>query len=476
MLKQLIPYQADSSALFARIKHLPWAIWLDSGHVCGQANTDLANAGEAKQGSAGRYDVMVADPFCRVGADEQRSWIEQQGELQYSSLDPFELLKQTLAAYPQPRFELPFEGGAVGYFAYELGHRIEQFSARQSPCPIPTMQVGIYDWALVVDHHLKQTFLVSHQQHPATTQQWPHLLQLLSAPRASAAETTQLFNVHGEVHSNLSSSQYAQAFQAIQQYIHAGDCYQVNLAQRFRIQASGDAYSAYCALRQLSPAPFMAMMNLGTAQQPLQILSASPERFLRVLGGAVETRPIKGTRARLAQPELDAAQASQLKNSRKDQAENLMIVDLLRNDLGKVCEIGSVQVSELFKLESYANVHHLVSTVRGQLAAGKTAIDLLRACFPGGSITGAPKLRAMQIIEALEPDARGVYCGAIAYIGFDGNMDSNIPIRTAVYQQGQFDFWAGGGIVADSEQQKEYQETWDKASAMLQLISQLKQS
>jgi len=476
MLKQLIPYQADSAALFARIQHLPWAIWLDSGYVDGISNSELNNTAANKM-MAGRYDVMVADPFCRVGADQQRSWIEQQGDLQYSPLDPFELLKQTLAAYPQPRFELPFEGGAVGYFAYDLGYRIEQFSRTQSPCPIPTMQVGIYDWALVVDHQLRQSYLVSHQHHPATAQQWPQLVELLTAPMASGTtENIQPFSLHGEVQSNLTESQYAQAFQAIQQYIHAGDCYQVNLAQRFRIQASGDAFSTYCALRQLSPAPFMAMMNLGTAKQPLQILSASPERFLRVLGGAVETRPIKGTRARLAQPDLDAAQADQLKNSRKDQAENLMIVDLLRNDLGKVCEIGSVQVSELFKLESYANVHHLVSTVRGKLAAGKSAIDLLRACFPGGSITGAPKLRAMQIIEALEPDARGVYCGAIAYIGFDGNMDSNIPIRTAVYQQGQFDFWAGGGIVADSELAKEYQETWDKASAMLKLISQLSQS
>jgi para-aminobenzoate synthetase component 1 len=210
----------------------------------------------------------------------------------------------------------------------------------------------------------------------------------------------------------------------------------------------------------------MAYMNFGE----LQVLSASPERFLQVVGQHVETRPIKGTRPRAGDVQRDDANARDLQTSLKDRAENLMIVDLLRNDIGKSCQTGSVRADRLFALESFANVHHLVSTVTGKLNPGMTAVDLLRGCFPGGSITGAPKLRAMEIIEELEPNRRGIYCGAIGYIGFDGNMDTNIAIRTAVFSDGEFRFWAGGGIVADSEMEKEYRETWDKASSMLDLM------
>jgi para-aminobenzoate synthetase component 1 len=215
----------------------------------------------------------------------------------------------------------------------------------------------------------------------------------------------------------------------------------------------------------------MSYMNLGDAQSSLQVLSASPERFLQVHGKHVETRPIKGTRPRSDNAVEDASNANDLQNSPKDRAENLMIVDLLRNDISKVCETGSVRADKLFALESFANVHHLVSTVTGKLAQDKTAIDLLRACFPGGSITGAPKFRAMEIIEELEPNRRGLYCGAIGYVGFDGNMDTNIAIRTAVYSDDEIRFYAGGGVVADSELAKEYRETLDKASSMLELIA-----
>ena len=201
-------------------------------------------------------------------------------------------------------------------------------------------------------------------------------------------------------------------------------------------------------------------------------MSASPERFLKLERGRVETRPIKGTRPRAGHPRLDAELASELQASAKDRAENVMIVDLLRNDLSKNCELGSVKVTKLFEVESFATVHHLVSTVTGKLRQGRDALDLLRGCFPGGSITGAPKLRAMQIIEELEPQRRGVYCGAIGYIGCDGNMDLNIAIRTLVYAGGTIRFSAGGGIVADSRLEDEYQETFDKAAAMLKLLQQ----
>ena len=219
-------------------------------------------------------------------------------------------------------------------------------------------------------------------------------------------------------------------------------------------------------MRKLSPAPYSAFLNLPQ----LQILCASPERFLSVKNGQVETRPIKGTRPRSNDAQLDNRLADELRNHPKDRAENLMIVDLLRNDLGRSCAAGSVRTPKLFEVESFANVHHLVSTVRGKLRAGHDAIDVMRDCFPGGSITGAPKQRAMEIIEQLEPNRRGVYCGAIGYIGFDGNMDSNIVIRTLVYSGGTIRCWAGGGLVADSQCEAEYQETLDKAAAMLELL------
>src|SRR3989338_6035986 len=274
------------------------------------------------------------------------------------------------------------------------------------------------------------------------------------------------FQGHGKVRSNFTPDSYANAFATVQNYLQAGDCYQINLAQRFSAQAGGDAFGAYLRLRRLSPAPYAAFLNFPQAR----ILCGSPERFISVQDGKVETMPIKGTRPRSSDAMKDRQLADDLRNHPKDRAENLMIVDLLRSDLGKSCVPGSVRAPKLFEVESFANVHHLVSTVEGRLAAGRDALDVLRDCFPGGSVTGAPKLRAMQIIEQLEPDRRGIYCGAIGYVGFDGNMDSNIAIRTLVHSNGQIRCWAGGGIVADSDLAAEYQETLDKASAMLELL------
>lgn len=268
----------------------------------------------------------------------------------------------------------------------------------------------------------------------------------------------------------MTRSEYASALRRIKRYIRNGDCYQVNFAQRFSVPATGDPLQLYKGLRRFNPAPFGAFLNTPYGQ----ILSSSPERFLRVRGDQVETRPIKGTLARATDPAQDRARINALRHSAKDRAENVMIVDLLRNDLGKTCAFGSIQVSELFAVESFARVHHLVSTVRGRLAPGQNALSVLRGCFPGGSITGAPKLRAMEIIEELEPQRRGVYCGAIGYVGFDGGMDTNVAIRTLVHSQELTRFWAGGGIVADSDPQAEYQETLDKAAAILDLLQAIK--
>ena len=455
MLKHEIPYQTNSAELFAKIADWPWAVFLDSGQPMSQF---------------GRYDIMVANPFVRLVTNgEQTVIVDGMGE-RSSKNDPFELLKETLSPYRIAKTELPFEGGAIGYFAYDLARRVEHLpSVSLDAENMPQMVVGIYDWALVVDHQLRRTYLVSHGMNGETELDWPSLCAIFDGPLMQATQAD--FKISSALQSNMDYTQYGAAFNRVKQYIHEGDCYQVNLAQRFSAHASGDAWTAYLALRDISPAPFMSYMNLGDAQSSLQVLSASPERFLQVHGKHVETRPIKGTRPRSDNAVEDASNANDLQNSPKDRAKNLMIVDLLRNDISKVCETGSVRADKLFALESFANVHHLVSTVTGKLAEDKTAIDLLRACFPGGSITGAPKFRAMEIIEELEPNRRGLYCGAIGYVGFDGNMDTNIAIRTAVYSDDEIRFYAGGGVVADSELAKEYRETLDKASSMLELIA-----
>lgn len=449
MLKQELSYNPDSASLFARIAHEPWAVFLDSGKPLGQY---------------GHYDIIAARPFMTLTTDGASTEIRDTQGSRIAHDDPFLLLKQILKPYSVPVCELPFCGGAIGYFGYDLARRLEHLPVQALDGEhMPQMIIGVYDWAIVVDHRLQRTWLVSNGHHAQTHADWSFLHSLFEQP-ASASPGE--FRVTSDVVSNMDLPAYAAAFDKIQHYITEGDCYQVNLAQRFAARADGDAWAAYLHLRQISPAPFMAFMHFPD----IQVLSGSPERFLQVTGSHVETRPIKGTRPRSDNAATDSRNAAELAASLKDRAENLMIVDLLRNDISKSCALGSVQAKRLFALESFANVHHLVSTITGRLAPSMTALDLLRDCFPGGSVTGAPKLRAMQIIEELEPHRRGLYCGAIGYIGFDGNMDSNIAIRTAIYSHGEIRFWAGGGIVADSEMRKEYRETLDKASAMLELM------
>lgn len=448
-----VPYLADTSRLFDGIASNPWAVFLDSG----------------RPGSAtGRYDIVASDPgttlVTRGGSTEVCT---RDGERWESGADPFALLREQLGDPEPDPSGLPFSGGAIGWFGYDLARRIEEMPTRaRDEEALPEMAIGIYDWALVVDHQEQRSYLVGQGRESATHRQWCSLLRCFSRPKARARVQRDPFRVTGAVTSNFDAAAYARAFARIHQYIRDGDCYQVNLAQRFSASAEGDAWSAFETLRQYSPAPFSAYLNTPYAQ----ILSASPERFLQVEEGSVETRPIKGTRPRGQSPEADSEWARELSQSEKDRAENLMIVDLLRNDLGRVCRPGSVRVPALFTLESFSNVHHLVSTVTGQLDDKQDAISLLRACFPGGSITGAPKLRAMQIIEELEPQRRGLYCGSIGYIGHNGRMDVNIAIRTLIFNQGHIRCWAGGGIVFDSAESAEYLETFNKATAMLSLL------
>jgi para-aminobenzoate synthetase component I len=318
----------------------------------------------------------------------------------------------------------------------------------------------------VIDHQERKAWLASGDASEQLRSRWDDLKDRLCTTGSS--RVTVPFHLLSKIASNLEEPEYARRFARLRRYIADGDCYQVNLTRRFSARAAGDPWTAYLDLRRFNPAPMSAYMQLPFAQ----ILSSSPERFLELRNGRVEAKPIKGTRPRKADPQADRAEAFALFRSAKDRAENVMIVDLLRNDLGKVCATGSVAVPRLFQIESFATVHHLVSTVTGMLDPEHDAVDLLQAAFPGGSITGAPKLRAMQIIEELEPHRRGVYCGAIGYLGFDGAMDLNIAIRTLVYADGVIRFWAGGGIVADSEVRSEFQETLDKAAAILSLLAQ----
>lgn len=445
-----LPYHPDTAALFEAVADRPWAVFLDSARPA------------IRQG---RYDIVSFDPGVVLLTRGAVTEIRTRASSTLSPADPFTLLRERL----WPRIEavpgLPFCGGALGCLSYDLGRRLEHLpSWVEDDEQLPEMVMGIYDWALVVDHERRRSVLVGQGRDPQTRSSWSELVRLFSTPHSPGKRRP--LRLHGPVRSNMGRAAYATAFRRVKDYIRAGDCYQVNLAQRFVVQMEGDPWRVYRSLRRLNPAPFGAYLN---APQ-FQVLSASPERFLRVRGDEVLTQPIKGTCPRTADPAADRARAKALQASPKDRAENLMIVDLLRNDLGKSCALGSIRVPQLFEVQHFATVHHLVSSVTGRLANGRDALALLRGCFPGGSITGAPKLRAMEIIEELEPQRRGLYCGAIGYIGFDGHMDTNIAIRTLVHARGRMSFWAGGGIVADSSLEGEYQESYDKAAAMLNLL------
>lgn len=436
---------------FRTLADLPWPVWLDS-------------AGGAH---GGRYDVLAADPYRVLRTRGMLTEVATRaGVLTSSTRPPLEILREQLGELRASAPGLPFGGGAIGYFAYDLGRRFERVpSLAAADIDLPDLAVGLYDWAVVVDHREHRTWLVGHGVDERTFASWAGLVERLSSKVETPAAP---FRVLSPAASNFTRDTYAAAFARVKEHIRRGDCYQVNLTQRFRARGEGDAWHAYLKLREINPAPFAAYLDWPEGR----ILSSSPELFLRVTGERVETKPIKGTRPRSQDPQRDQALAEELRASAKDRAENVMIVDLLRNDLGKTCVPGSVHVTKLFDVESYASVHQLVSTVEGRVAPGMHALDVVAGAFPGGSITGAPKVRAMQIIEEVEPHRRSVYCGCIGYVGFDGNAELNIAIRTLV-QSGDYVYaWAGGGVVADSEMEAEYQESFDKAAALLAVLDQ----
>lgn len=451
----------DAVDVFRRLARLPHVVFFDSA---------------MQHPQLGRYSFVAADPV---------QWIEApaDGSDALAQLDE-RLLRFTTAA----RDSLPpFQGGFAGMFGYELARSLETVPrAAIDEFELPALAVGLYDVVVAFDHLQGDVWIISqgwpetdinarHERAAARLTQFKHALQADGSPLPPALCSLLPDSLlapqypvgHGNaLTSNFSADGYRHAVQQAIDYIYAGDVFQVNLSQRLLHSAKSSSIDLYCRLRSANPAPFAGYLDLGESQ----ICSASPERFLSVRDGQVETRPIKGTRPRSGANDLNRLAGEELCRSDKDRAENVMIVDLLRNDLSRACRPESVRVSQLCGLETFAWVHHLVSVVEGTLRDDCSPIDLLWACFPGGSVTGAPKVRAMEIIAELEPTVRGAYCGSLGYIGANGHMDANILIRTLTAARGWWQLPVGGGVVAQSEPQSEYDETWHKAKGLLQAV------
>ncbi len=439
-----LPYLDNPCDWLERVKQLGYGLLLDS---C-----------RSGQSSSGRYDIITAGPELVTTVREGKILVRDPDKnCQYESdSSPFTTLDiQLHGITPLSESNFPFTGGLAGYWGYELNAMLEpgRIPSRQSS--IPDMIIGLYLWAVITDHQNQTCELFFH---PDISESKKERVKAALNEKINPAGSQSDFRLKEQFTPDTSRSRYNHSFEQILEWIHSGDCYQVNLTQRFSSTYQGNPLTAYRKLRELSPTPFAAYIDYPGAR----ILSHSPERLLQSENGVIETKPIKGTRPRGNTMDADQALADELINSPKDRAENLMIVDLLRNDLGRNCRPGSIRVPVLFGLESYANVHHMVSTITGELAEQSNNIDLLRDAFPGGSVTGAPKIRSMEIIRELEPEARAVYCGAIGYISCNGNMDTNIPIRTLVADGKNIHTWGGGAIVADSDCNSEYEESLTK--------------
>ncbi|MCJ7670341.1 MAG: aminodeoxychorismate synthase component I [Dehalococcoidia bacterium] len=470
--------------LFELIKDRPYSFFLDSG---------------MDHQRLGRYSFLGSEPFLVMNSRGSEITLIRGQEHKVQHGNPFDTIGKLLEVYkldhcPAP---VPFLGGAVGYFSYDLCHFVERLpSATIDDLKLPESYFAFYDTIVAFDHLEGKAYLVatgfpemeegqrlrrarmrleemkdwlcpshsvvtvsrsSEQSEGEAKQSCDRDCFVATAPRNDRQ------NKEIMLKSNFTPEEYMKAVNRVREYIAAGDVFQVNLSQRFEADLKIPPYELYKRLRTVNPAPFASYLNFpGVA-----IVSASPERFLKVQNDLVETRPIKGTRPRGRDSVEDERLAHELIHSTKDRAENVMIVDLERNDLGRVCHYGTVKVTELAILETFPTVFHLTSTVMGRLRRGKSNIDLLKATFPGGSITGAPKVRAMEIIDELEPTKRSVYTGSIGYLSFNEDMDINIVIRTFLIKEGKAYFQVGGGIIYDSDPEAEYMETLDKARALI---------
>jgi para-aminobenzoate synthetase component 1 len=450
----------------ARLENDHFPFFLDSGIECYRF---------------GRYSFLGSDPFLIFKNHGGRNEIIRGNSVELVKGNPFDILKTLFSKYRliTPPDAPPFLGGAVGYFAYDLKRFVEKLpSCSKDDINIPLCCLAFYDTVIVFDHVKEKAWIAStglpeeseHFKQLRAKSRLKELCTKLSSVKTATAspQPTPGLKTPLQLESNFTREKYLQAILKAKEYIAAGDIYQVNLSQRFSAPVPTPPIELYKTLRTLNPAPFAAYLKWGE----MAIISSSPERFLRIAGRLVETRPIKGTRPRGKTTGEDEKLKRELLESPKDRAELIMIIDLERNDLGKVCEYGTVKVPELITLETYATVSHLVSTITGRLKEDKDHIDCIKASFPGGSITGAPKIRSMEIIDELEPTQRKLYTGSIGYIGFNQQTDLNIVIRTMLYRDGTVHFQVGGGIVADSDPASEYEETLHKGKALMEALYQ----
>ena len=449
--------------IFHIFKDRPYSFFLDSGM-------------DPKK--LGRYSFIGGDPFLVLKSRGSEITLLSGDKKEVRQGNPFDVAGELLETYALEgcTADIPFAGGAVGYFSYDLCHFIERLpTTAVDDLQLPECYLAFYASAIAVDHLYGKTYLMATgfpeleeaKRTRKAKEALAYLRDTLSGTRRTDEESEPGFIGEGTVlRSNFTHDEYLRVVAAAREYICAGDIFQVNLSQRFTADLNIPPYELYRRLRRINPAPFASYLNF----EDVSIVGASPERFLKVRGDWVETRPIKGTRPRGKTEAEDRAMAQELLSSVKDRAENIMIVDLERNDIGRVCRYGTVKATELAILETFPTVFHLTSTVVGRLSPDKGRVDLLKATFPGGSITGAPKVRAMEIIDELEPTRRSVYTGSIGYLSFAGGMDLDIVIRTILVKDGKAYFQVGGGIVYDSEPEAEYQETLDKGKALIQAL------
>lgn len=440
------PFYTDITHVFSHFAETDHAVLFDSGKP-GQQQ--------------GRYDIVSAWPQAFISINNGQI-THTDTDKNNHSITNLQALKTLLSSHkqPAPSCELPFCAGWIGFASYELGHLLEPAaSTHKHSTALPDFWAGYYPWAIIQDHETQQAFLIYEDSIDASLRE--KILQQLDIAIAH-----QPFMLTAPFRQNQLFGEYEKAFHQVQHYINAGDCYQVNIAMKYQGAFTGSPFAAYTQLRQAVPSPHMVYLNLGDTQ----LLSMSPERFIAAQQSRVETRPIKGTAARSNNPLEDQLAANTLIQSTKNRAENLMIVDLLRNDLGKHCIAGSIKVDALFNLETYNNVHHLVSNISGIMKDDSSIWDVFFDSFPGGSITGAPKIRACQIINELETFPRQIYCGSIFYASNNGHFDSNIAIRTLLCTQNTITAWAGGGIVKDSTAQEEYDECQNKIRSLLNAL------
>ena len=450
-----IPYHQDSCGYFERVRHLPYPVLLDSNAPA----------------SAGRFDIISAAPASLISTKANTS-----NDSLFTQIDN-DISTYTTPGANHPR--APFVSGAIGVFSYDLGMQLNGLETNND-AQWPLLIVGVYQWAIVQDHQEQQAWLLADPKQDESL-----TAELLALIKNKQTVEEKPFTLTSHWQSSANTENYAKLFDSAMNYIEQGDCYQVNFAQQMSAQYKGDSWQAYKKLRKISPTPFAAYFEADQAC----LMSLSPERFIQIEDLQVQTQPIKGTRKRGATAAEDKALIAELSSSEKDRAENLMIVDLMRNDLGKCCKQGSIKVPKLFEVESHPNVHHLVSTVTAELpqASVSASLALLKSSLPGGSVTGAPKKRAMEIIDELECFSRTIYCGSVVYIDNAGNMDSNILIRSLLLSKdadtinepnraeheetGTIECWGGGGIVADSKAELEYEESLQKIRNILEALS-----